>query len=82
MFPVMLEEIRKAKKFVFLEYFILDDGKMLKLKNENLTKKESDEIIAKRITQKDINKNQNKSTHFSTFLTQKMITSIIYSVIK
>lgn len=34
---------------------------MLKLKNENLTKKESDEIIAKRITQKDINKNQNKS---------------------
>ena len=30
MFPVMLEEIRKAKKFVFLEYFILDDGKMFR----------------------------------------------------
>ncbi len=58
-----LEESRKNEIKVSLKYpeIDLDDGKMLKLKNENLTKKESDEIIAKRITQKDINKNQNKS---------------------
>lgn len=28
-FPVMLREMEKAKKFIFLEYFILDDGYML-----------------------------------------------------
>ena len=58
-----LDESRKNEIKISLKYpeIDLDDGKMLKLKNENLTKKESDEIIAKRITQKDINKNQNKS---------------------
>ena len=58
-----LDESRKNEIKISLKYpeIDLDDGKMLKLKNENLTKKESDEIIAKSITQKDINKNQNKS---------------------
>ena len=58
-----LDESRKNEIKISLKYpeIDLDDGKMLKLKNENLTKKESDEIIAKRITQTDINKNQNKS---------------------
>lgn len=58
-----LDESRKNEIKISLKYpeIDLDDGKMLKLKNENLTRKESDEIIAKRITQKDINKNQNKS---------------------
>ena len=58
-----LDESRKNEIKISLKYpeIDLDDGKMLKLKNENHTKKESDEIIAKRITQKDINKNQNKS---------------------
>lgn len=58
-----LDESRKNEIKISLKYpeIDLDDGKMLKLKNENLAKKESDEIIAKRITQKDINKNQNKS---------------------
>ena len=58
-----LDESRKNEIKISLKYpeIDLDDGKMLKLKNENLTKKENDEIIAKRITQKDINKNQNKS---------------------
>ncbi len=58
-----LDESRKNEIKISLKYpeIDLDDGKMLKLKNENLTKKESDEIIAKRITQRDINKNQNKS---------------------
>ena len=58
-----LDESRKNEIKVSLKYpeIDLDDGKMLKLKNENLIKKESDEIIAKRITQKDINKNQNKT---------------------
>lgn len=27
-FPVMLEELKKAKKFIFLEYFIINHGKM------------------------------------------------------
>ena len=27
-FAVMLEELRKARKFIFMEYFIIDDGKM------------------------------------------------------
>ena len=58
-----LDESRKNEIKISLKYpeIDLDDEKMLKLKNENLKKKESDEIIAKRITQKDINKNQNKS---------------------
>lgn len=29
MFPAMLEALRSAKKFIFLEYFILNEGKML-----------------------------------------------------
>lgn len=28
-FPVMLEEIEKAERFIFLEYFIMDEGEML-----------------------------------------------------
>lgn len=28
-FPVMLQELEKAEKFIFMEYFILDDGEML-----------------------------------------------------
>ena len=27
-FPVMIEELKKAKKFIFLEYFIIEEGKM------------------------------------------------------
>ncbi|MBR0384963.1 MAG: cardiolipin synthase [Erysipelotrichaceae bacterium] len=27
-FPVMLEELKKAEKFIFLEYFIIEEGKM------------------------------------------------------
>ena len=27
-YPVMLEELRKAEKFIFLEYFIIEEGKM------------------------------------------------------
>ena len=27
-FPVMLEELKKAKKFIFIEYFIIDRGRM------------------------------------------------------
>ena len=27
-YPVMLEEMKKAKKFIFLEYFIIEEGKM------------------------------------------------------
>lgn len=29
MFPVMLRELKKARKFVFLEYFILEEGRFL-----------------------------------------------------
>lgn len=29
MFPVLLEELRKAKKYIFMEYFIVQEGKML-----------------------------------------------------
>lgn len=28
MFPVILEELKKAEKFIFLEYFIIEDGEM------------------------------------------------------
>ena len=27
-YPVMLEELKKAEKFIFLEYFIIEQGKM------------------------------------------------------
>ena len=27
-FPIMMEELKKAKKFIFLEYFIIQEGKM------------------------------------------------------
>ncbi len=27
-FPVMIEELKKARKFIFLEYFIIEEGKM------------------------------------------------------
>lgn len=38
-FPVMLREIEKAEKFIFLEYFILDDGEMLDKIEQALEKK-------------------------------------------
>lgn len=38
-FPFMLEEIEKAEKFIFLEYFILDDGEMLSKLEAALEKK-------------------------------------------
>lgn len=59
-----LDESRKNEIKISYKYpeIDLDDGKMLKIKNEkeNLTKKESDEIIAKKITQNDMHK-QNKT---------------------
>ena len=27
-YPQMLEELKKAKRFIFMEYFIVDEGKM------------------------------------------------------
>lgn len=38
-FPAMLEEIEKAKHFIFLEYFIIDDGEMLTRLEAALEKK-------------------------------------------
>lgn len=38
-FPVMLREMEKAKKFIFLEYFILDDGEMLSAIEDVLERK-------------------------------------------
>ena len=59
-----LDESRKNEIKISYKYpeVDLDDGKMLKIKNEkeNLTKKESDEIIAKKITQNDLH-GQNKT---------------------
>lgn len=59
-----LDESRKNEIKISYKYpeVDLDDGKMLKMKNEkeNLTKKESDEIIAKKITQNDLH-GQNKT---------------------
>ena len=53
MFPVMLEEIRKAKKFVFLEYFILDDGKMFR-ELIQLLKKKVEEGVEVRLIYDDV----------------------------
>lgn len=59
-----LDESRKNEIKISYKYpeVDLDDGKMLKIKNEkeNLTKKESDEIIAKKITKNDLH-GQNKT---------------------
>ena len=38
-FPAMLSEIEKAKRFIFLEYFILDDGELLTALEDALEKK-------------------------------------------
>lgn len=38
-FPVMLAELEKAEKFIFLEYFILDNGKMLSAITDVLERK-------------------------------------------
>lgn len=38
-FPAMLEAIEKAERFIFLEYFILDDGEMLTALENALEKK-------------------------------------------
>lgn len=39
MFPVMLSELEKAEKFIFMEYFIIDDGEMLSKLLEILERK-------------------------------------------
>ncbi len=39
MFPVMLQELRKAKKFIFMEYFIIQSGEMLNAVVEILEQK-------------------------------------------
>ena len=39
MFPVILEELRKAEKYIFLEYFIIGEGKMWDAVHEILLEK-------------------------------------------
>ncbi len=39
MFPVILEELRKAQKYIFLEYFIIGEGKMWDAVHEILLEK-------------------------------------------
>jgi len=38
-FPIMIEELKKAKKFIFIEYFIIEDGEIFKKIYEILKEK-------------------------------------------
>ena len=43
-FPVMLEEMKKAEKYIFLEYFIVEEGKMWNSMLEILEEKAADGV--------------------------------------
>ncbi len=52
-FPVMLAQMEKAKKFIFLEYFILDDGEMLSA-IENVLERKAKEGVEVRLIYDDM----------------------------
>ncbi len=52
-FPFMLEAIERAERFIFLEYFILDDGEML-TKLENALEKKAKEGVEVRFIYDDM----------------------------
>ncbi|MBR5535997.1 MAG: cardiolipin synthase [Clostridia bacterium] len=46
-FPYMLEAIEKAEKFIFLEYFIIDEGEMLSRLTDALVKKAKEGVLVR-----------------------------------
>lgn len=72
MFPVMLREIRRAKKFIFLEYFIISEGEMFNQIIATLEEK-AKEGVTVRLIYDDVGCINTLPAHFYRELEQKGI---------
>ncbi len=76
--PVMLEEMRKAEKFIFLEYFIIEEGKMWNAMLEILEEKAKQGLDV-RVMYDDLGSLQTLSGFYSRKLEEKGIKCIPFN---
>ena len=82
-YPVMLEELKKAKKFIFIEYFIINNGTMWQeildiLKEKNIIRAGYDWKTGWKEISKILLKNENGQLLITKETLDNMIKSVVY----
>ena len=77
-YPVMLEELKKAEKFIFLEYFIIEEGEMWNGIHAIL-KQKAEEGLDVRVLYDDIGSFNTLSAHYAKTLEQEGIKAIPFN---
>lgn len=77
-FPVMLEELKKAEKFIFLEYFIIEEGRMWNQILAVLEEKASQGLDV-RVMYDDVGSFFTLSAHYARHLSKKGIKCIPFN---
>ncbi len=78
MFPVMLEKLKGAKEFIFLEYFIIDKGEMWDAIHEVLVKKAAEGVDV-RIIYDDMGCINHLDTGFNRYLHKEGIKCHVFN---
>ncbi len=77
-FPVMLEELKQAKEFIFVEYFIIEEGKMWDAIHEILRQKASQGLDV-RVLYDDVGSFSTLSAHYASKLEKEGIKAIPFN---
>ncbi|MEE1228551.1 MAG: cardiolipin synthase [Lachnospiraceae bacterium] len=77
-FPVMLEEMKKAQKYIFLEYFIIDPGEMWDQMHQVLKEKASQGVLV-RVLYDDMGSFTTLPMHYANTLEEEGIHCIPFN---
>lgn len=77
-FPQMLEDLKGAEKFIFMEYFIVEEGQMFDPIVEILQKK-AEEGVDVRLIYDDVGSIQTLPPHYETVLKKKGIKCVCFN---
>lgn len=80
-YPVMIEELKKAKKFIFLEYFIIGEGKMWKEILDILEQKVKEGVDV-RVIYDDVGSISSLPNNYDKFLESKGIKCVVFNKLK
>lgn len=80
-YPVMIEELKKAKKFIFLEYFIIGEGEMWQTILEILEQKVKEGVDV-RVIYDDVGSISSLPNKYNKFLESKGIKCVVFNKLK
>ena len=80
-YPVMIEELKKAKKFIFLEYFIIGKGKMWQGILDILEQKVKEGVDV-RVIYDDVGSISSLPNKYDRFLESKGIKCVVFNKLK